>query len=143
MNKPTEYTRLRENILRIGDHLRMAFHELLTHYDLTPQQFNALKILEEQKYHPVEGSFSTQDLRDKLLDKMSDTPRLVNRLIKKKLIDKKPCDHDGRRVHLWITDTGHQLLEEIQHKVDQNISIWHKLDLNEVQAINMCLSKVT
>lgn len=142
MTFQNEFHRLRENLLKISDQLRMEMNELLEANDLTPQQYNALSILRDQKFDPIEGSFSTQDLRAQLLDKMSDTPRLVIRLLKKGLIDKKPCTHDGRRVHLWITDQGMSTWEAIDQKMHELDSLFGALDLGEASAINTCLEKL-
>lgn len=137
-----EYHRLRVNLMNVSNILRMEMNELLEKHELTQQQFNALRILRGQKFNPVEGSFSTQDLRAQLLDKMSDTPRLVNRLIKKELIDKKPCDHDARRVHLWITDKGMAALEELDKEMHDFDALLAPIDESEAAAINVCLEKL-
>ena len=120
----------------------MEMNGLLEANDLTPQQYNALSILRDQKFDPVEGSFSTQDLRALLLDKMSDTPRLVIRLLKKGLIDKKPCTLDGRRVHLWITELGMETWEMINQKMHDLDAKFGALNEQEAIAINACLEKL-
>ncbi|MEL6843762.1 MAG: helix-turn-helix domain-containing protein, partial [Bacteroidota bacterium] len=59
-------------------------------FGITLQQFNVLRILRGQYPDPI----STSDIRDRMLDRMSDVSRIVNRLVKKRLVIRKPCKAD-------------------------------------------------
>ena len=61
--------------------------ELFASEDITPQQFNILRILRGSHPQPL----STLQIRERMLDKMSDTSRIVDRLIVKGLVKKGTC----------------------------------------------------
>ena len=113
--------RLRVTLLRTADAVTERATAFAETFGLTQQQFNALRVLRGRKRQEEAaaeagedlGSFSTSDLRARLITRASDTPRLIDRLIQKGLVHKKPCDHDARRVHLTITDAGLALLRQL------------------------------
>lgn len=85
--------------------------------DITPQQFNILRILRGSFPEPL----STLQIRERMLEKMSDTSRIVDRLIGKGLVKKVVCKSDRRLVDVVITDKGKKLLERLdtrQHEMD-------------------------
>ena len=84
-------------------------------YGITLQQFNVLRILRGQHPEPI----STSDIRDRMLDRMSDVSRIVDRLVRKQLVERKTCKTDKRLVDVITTDSGLELLEEI----DKNVNI--------------------
>lgn len=65
----------------ISEHIK----EILDEHDITPQQFNILRILRGSDPQPL----STLTIRERMLDKMSDTSRIVDRLVIKGLAAKK------------------------------------------------------
>src|SRR3982750_3568921 len=83
--------------------------------DITPQQFNILRILRGSFPDPL----STLQIRERMLDKMSDTSRIVDRLIAKGLVKKGTCKADRRLVDITITDKGKKLLEKIDVRQDE------------------------
>ena len=80
----SEYHHLRANLLRVSAWLRQEVNHILEPFGITQQQLNALRILRGQMNVVRTTSFSTNDLRDLLLDKSADTSRLVDRLVEKK-----------------------------------------------------------
>ena len=76
--------------------------ELFATEDITPQQFNILRILRGSHPQPL----STLQIRERMLDKMSDTSRIVDRLIAKGLVKKAICKTDRRLVDVLITEKG-------------------------------------
>ena len=76
--------------------------------DITPQQFNILRIL-----RGAATPISTLQIRQRMLDKMSDTSRIVDRLITKALVKKMVCPGDKRMVDVTITAKGKKLLEKL------------------------------
>ncbi|RYD92123.1 MAG: MarR family transcriptional regulator, partial [Sphingobacteriales bacterium] len=65
--------------------------------DITHQQFNILRIL-----RGAAGPLSTLQIRERMLDKMSDTSRIVDRLVAKELVQKVTCAKDKRLVDVTI-----------------------------------------
>lgn len=98
-----------------------AYEKFFKQYDLTVQQYNALRILRASFPKPVSTSF----LRDKMLDKMSDASRLVSRLALKELVEVKQNASDKRLVNILISDKGLKVLEVIDgglHQLDDKYS---------------------
>ena len=75
---------------------------------ITAQQFNILRIL-----RGAGKPLSTLQIRQRMLDKMSDTSRIVDRLIVKGLVSKTVCPDDKRLVDVSITDKGMKMLEKM------------------------------
>jgi DNA-binding MarR family transcriptional regulator len=76
--------------------------------DITQQQFNILRILRGAAI-----PLSTSQIRQRMLDKMSDTSRIVDRLITKAFVKKMTCQGDKRMVDVTITAKGKKLLEKL------------------------------
>lgn len=142
VNYQNEFHRLRVNLLYMGNWVQQNANAILEEFELTQQQFNALRILRGQIGVERDTSFSTQDLRERLLDKMSDTSRLVDRLVKKGVMHKKPCDHDARRVHLTITEKGMDLLTKIDAQMHRLDDLVNSISANEAQVVNELLDKI-
>src|SRR5215210_7297145 len=78
---------------------------ILDRCDITPQQYNILRIL-----RGAGEPLSTLQIRQRMLDKMSDTSRIVDRMILKGLVKKMVCKTDKRLVDIVISDKGKNLL---------------------------------
>src|ERR1700712_2554900 len=105
--------------------------------DITPQQYNILRILKNS-----ELPLSTLKIREQMMDKMSDTSRIVERLLKKKLVNKQVCSYDKRLVDVTLTETGVQLLQRLDKKTDELDSIISNLTDQETENLNYLLDKM-
>lgn len=83
--------------------------KVLKPYGITLQQYNVLRILKGQ--YP--NGITTSDIRERMLDKMSDASRLVDRLEAHGLAEKRVNTEDRRLVSIRITDKGLKMLEVI------------------------------
>ena len=97
------------NLIYTSNWLTEKLRCFLSTEDLTPQQFNVLRILRGSHPEPL----STLQIRERMLDKMSDTSRIVDRLIKKGLVEKKTCKADKRLVDILISDEGLTTLDRL------------------------------
>lgn len=109
------YHRLTVNILFTASWLQTSHLRILKPYGITPQQFNVLRILRGQ--FPKAASVSL--IQERMLDKSSNASRLVDKLLAKKLIDRKTCPEDRRQVDIRITDKGMELLAGLDVKMKQ------------------------
>lgn len=100
------------NILFTNNWLEEQVKEMLKGEDLTKQQFNVLRILRGSYPEPL----STLQIRERMLDKMSDTSRIVDRLVKKEFVNKQTCPNDKRLVDVIITEAGLKKLEALDEK---------------------------
>lgn len=102
------------NILFTAGWLQAKNNQFLKQYGITAAQFNILRILKGQ--HP--DSLSVGEIKSRMLDRNSDMPRLLNRLLIKGLIDKRTCPKDKRASDVFISPTGIELLERINRQQD-------------------------
>ncbi|MCB2204528.1 MarR family transcriptional regulator [bacterium] len=105
----SEYHKLAVNILYTHGWLVSRLSAILKPRGITIAQFNILRILRGQ--HPQPATISL--LQDRMLDKMSDTSRLVERLRGKGLVERTADAEDRRRVAVRITPEGLKVLEAI------------------------------
>ena len=106
--------------------------------DITMQQFNILRILRGSDPEPL----STLKIRERMLDKMSDTSRIVDRLLIKKLVVKKVSTLDKRLVDISITNEGKKLLERLDKNMKGTEKILANLDNNDLNKLNALLDGI-
>ena len=105
---------------------------------LTMQQYNVLRILRGNHPNP----YSTHMIRDRMLDKMSDVSRIVDRLCKKGLVESSQCRTDKRLVDVFITDEGLKLLKGMDKKVEEMEGMFDNLSQDEQETMNSLLDKM-
>ncbi len=100
------------NLLFTASWAQTQLSQFFKPFGITGAQFNILRILKGQ--HP--RSLSVGEIKNRMLDRNPDTPRLLNRLVTKGLIVKKTCPNDKRASDVFISEAGLALLERInQH----------------------------
>lgn len=104
---------------------------------ITGQQFNILRIL-----RGAGKPISTLQIRQRMLDKMSDTSRIVDRLVLKGLVKKNTCANDKRLVDVLITDKGKKLLEKIDLYEGEIDALLGQLSSTEIKNLNTLLDKI-
>lgn len=77
-----------------------------------------------------------------MLEKMSDTSRIVDRLITKGLVKKVICKTDRRLVDVIISDKGKKLLERLDARQDQIDGVLGNLSENDAAALSDLLDKI-
>lgn len=133
----TEYQKARINIIYTYNWLSEKINSIFEEWDITPRQFNILRILRG------EGKpLSTLQIRQRMLDKMSDTSRIVDRLLKKGLVKKTPNGEDRRLVDVVITARGRKLLEKIDPFEEYADKIMDNLSEEETRTLNGLLDKL-
>ena len=110
---------------------------ILDRCEITSQQFNILRIL-----RGAGEPLSTLQIRQRMLDKMSDTSRIVDRMVKKGLVKKVICKSDKRLVDITITDKGKKLLDELDRYEDEIDGILKNLSTGEAETLNSLLDKI-
>jgi MarR family transcriptional regulator, 2-MHQ and catechol-resistance regulon repressor len=105
---------------------------------ITHQQYNILRILRGSLPSPL----STLQIRARMLDKMSDTSRIVDRLIVKGLVKKGTCRTDRRLVDVTITEKGKKLLEKLDARQNEMEEIFGNLTRDEARTLNSLLDKI-
>jgi len=116
------------------DKLRYIYEE----EDLTLQQYNILRILRASP-----APLSTLQIREQMLDKMSDTSRIVDRLVIKKLVKKVPCKGDKRLVDITITTKAVNVIDKLAKKEEHMDDILKSLSLTEAKTLHKLLDKIS
>ena len=107
-------------------------------FGITAQQYNVLRILRGQ--YP--NAISTSNIKSRMLDKNSDSSRIVDRLAGKNLVHKSNCKSDKRLVDVSISDQGLHLLSEIEPHSLELDNTFSKLDIEEAKELNRLLDKL-
>jgi DNA-binding MarR family transcriptional regulator len=133
-----EYHKLSVNILYTGSWLSIKNQAHLKPFGLTYQQYNILRILRGQYPNPATVSL----LIDRMLDKMSNASRLVEKLRQKKLVERRTCKNDRRAVDVIITERGLDLLTEIETHDPEWEKVFTALTAAEAKELDNLLDKL-
>lgn len=106
-------------------------------YDITSQQFNVLRILRGQFPNPSTINF----VKSRMLDKMCDASRIVDRLVHKDLVIKNISNYDKRAVDILINDKGLNLLKRIDHEVSLSAILSSNITQEEAEQLIALLDK--
>lgn len=133
-----DYQRMLINILYTSNWLQNIVAQHLKPFGITPQQFNILRILRGQHPNPAR----MQLLQERMLDRMSNASRLVEKLRTKGLVERKICKEDRRAVDVKITEAGLNLLSSLDEKEQEWQSVLKILNKNDVQQLNLILDNL-
>lgn len=126
------------NIMYTHNFVVSKIKKVLKEYDITMQQYNVLRILRGQHPKPI----TTSIIRERMLDKMSDASRIVDRLCKKGLVDRATCANDKRLVDVIINEKGLNLLGQIDLRSDEINLTPSNLNEEEAADLNELLDKI-
>lgn len=133
-----EYEKLLINQLFTGKWVGDLVSQHLKPYGLTSQQYNVLRILRGQE----KKALSVNEILDRMIDKMSNVSRLIDKLKAKKLVQRKTNSIDRRQVDIEITAEGLRLLEDVD-KINSDIQEKLKsLSEKEAKQLNDLLDKL-
>jgi DNA-binding MarR family transcriptional regulator len=103
------------SLWRTYDRLRALEDELFGRYELTAQQYNALRLL--RAVHP--RKVPTLSLGSRLISKAPDVTRLLDKLVDRGLVERERPAENRRVVNVGVTEAGLALLEELAAEVRQ------------------------
>jgi DNA-binding MarR family transcriptional regulator len=101
-------------LLRTSDLVRRAVDRTLAPYDVTPQQYNVLRILRGAG----ESGLPTLEISDRMLEQAPGITRLLDRLEAKGWVRRERCPQDRRQVLCWLTAPGLALVERLDDPID-------------------------
>ena len=133
-----EYQKLMINLIYTGNWLSSSHSRQLKPYGLSVQQYNILRILRGQHPEPAKVNI----LQERMLDKMSNASRLVEKLRQKGLLERRECMSDRRAVDVVITQKGLALLDELDNVVIEMESILHAINEEEACKLNSFLDQL-
>ncbi len=134
----SDYHKVAVNIFYTANWLAGIHAEAFKPFNLTVQQFNILRILKGKYPETV----NLKSIKKRMLDKMSDVSRLVERLREKGLVDRKTCISDRRHIDVCITQEGLKLLKDLDEDIQRINQRFTTLNDDEVEILNNLLDKL-
>jgi len=126
------------NVICTENVISEKFYELLKPFDLSPEQFNVLRILRGQKGKPANMCM----IQERMIAKTSNTTRLVDKLLLKELVLREVCSTNRRKMEITITEKGLQLLLQLDPLVEAHEQHFAKnLTDAELEVLNELLEK--
>lgn len=132
-----EHQKAAINLIYTANWLNERMKYFFDDHQVTSQQFNILRIL-----RGAGEPLSTMQIRERMLDRMSDTSRIVDRLLKKGMVRKTICKTDRRLVDVIIAEKGMQMLTALDTRSAEMDAILSNLDDSDAHEINRLLDKM-
>ncbi|WP_245577739.1 MarR family winged helix-turn-helix transcriptional regulator [Gelidibacter mesophilus] len=127
------------NISYTSNSIKDSISNALKPFDLSIEQFNVLRILRGKKGKAA----NLQDIQNRMVSKMSNTTRLVDKLILKSFVERFVCEKNRRKVEIFITTQGLELLNELDPVVQNaETNITSPLSQEELSTLNILLTKL-
>jgi DNA-binding MarR family transcriptional regulator len=101
-------------LLRTADLVRRTVDRVLEPYDITPQQYNVLRILRGAG----EAGLPTLEISGRMLEQAPGITRLLDRLEAKGMVRRERCPQDRRQVLCWLTPPGLAIVERLDEPID-------------------------
>jgi DNA-binding MarR family transcriptional regulator len=133
----SEHQKASINIIYTNNWVMERMKKIFETEDLTSQQFNILRILRGAR-----EALSICTIRERMLDRMSDASRIVDRLIKKGLVKKTVNKFDKRLVSVTISPRGLALLKKMDERETEMNNITAKISPAEAKTLNKLLDKL-
>ena len=132
-----DFQKMGINILFTANWLNEQIGKILSEEGVTQQQYNILRILRGSA-----TPLSTLKIRERMLDKMSDTSRIVDRLIAKELVLKNTCEKDKRLVDITLSPKGLDLVDQLDQFNDRIDALLKGINESEAKTMNQILDKI-
>jgi DNA-binding MarR family transcriptional regulator len=136
-NFRNEFQKMGINLLFTANWLNEQIGKMLSEEGVTQQQYNILRILRGSA-----TPLSTLKIRERMLDKMSDTSRIVDRLIAKELVVKNTCEKDKRLVDITLSPKGLNLVDQLDQYNERIDALLKGINESEAQMMNQILDKI-
>lgn len=134
---PNLQTKALINIIFTASWIEAEQAQLLKPFEISIQQYNILRILKGMHPEPA----TVKLLIERMIDKNSNASRLVDKLLKKGLVERHACKEDRRRVDVFITDAGIQLINETAVLIENDFQ-YHHLTEEEADQLSNLLDKM-
>lgn len=122
-----------------GNWVQEQLSDALKPFNLSIAQFNVLRILRGQKGTPA----SLACINAKMIHKMSNTTRLVDKLMEKGYVERIICETNRRKVEITITPSGLEHLKELDKVIDKTENrLMENLEMGELNELISLLQKL-
>lgn len=126
------------NILYTAWWLKTVLSRELKEYGLTHEQYNVMRILKGK--HPEQ--MCVRDIASRMIEKNSNVPRIIDRLVTKKLVKSATSEVDRRETMISLTPSGLSLLDNSTSSINQAMDAQVSIGQQEAQVLNQLLEKV-
>lgn len=126
------------NIYYTNNWLLNQYQVIIKKYNLTAQQFNILKVLND--VYPK--SLMVSDVKDRMLDKNSDVTRLIERLMEKNFVVRRKDVKNRRKINVKLNIIGHELVSRMDKDVQNFENFVEHLSDKEIKQLNDLLDKL-
>lgn len=109
--------RLVLTVLHAASAMLSSHRALLKPHGVTPEQFNILRIL-----NGADGAMSLADVASRMIDRNSNTSRLIDKLLAKGLVQRVTCPSDRRRVEITLSKEGQRTTKHLSLLMDETLS---------------------
>jgi len=126
-------------LLKTNGRVLEVLGKVLKQQDLSLQQFNVLRILRGQKGEAA----NLCTVQEHMVNRMSNTTRIVDKLIDKNYVQRNICKKNRRKIELFITEKGKEVLVDLDRIVDEaEKQLTAKLNAQEKQNLISLLNKI-
>ena len=126
------------NLMYTAYWLKSNFSAALKSQGITIEQHNVLRILRGS--HPTE--LCVRDIASRILEQNSNVPRIIDRLVIKKLAKRAPSKEDKRETLVSLTEKGIVVIEQARKLVDEITKNIVKIDEADAKILNELLEKM-
>ena len=132
------YNKAIVNLLYTQSYIVTRQSSLFKPFGISPEQYNVLRILKGQKGKPI----TVSSIQERMLNKMSNASRLVEKLKQKGMILREECPTDRRQVDILITEKGMDVLNQLHNQMYELNRSLVQLNEEEVDQLNFLLDKL-
>lgn len=134
----SNYEKTLVNIMFTNNWIHFKQNKYLKKFDISIQQYNVLRILNGQKDKPI----TINEIIDRMLDKMSNASRLVDKLFAKEYVSREQKPGNRRACDVKITQKGISFLEDVTKSIKGIEKDMGSLSETEYEDLNRLLDKI-
>lgn len=133
-----EFQKATLNILVTASWLSSQMNSILKQFGISQAQYNVLRILRGQKCNPC----SLGTITERMVDKMSNATRLVEKLRVSGYVTREVCPNNRRKVDIMVTDAGLKLLSDIDPLIKKKFDELNQVAPEDLAKLNEVLDQI-
>ena len=137
-SKKKLYQDVAVNLLTTHSWYMHQLKTVLSPFDISPAQYNILRILNGAKIRPVSASY----LKEQVIDKGSNITRLIDKMELKKWVTRCLCETNRRQMDIDITEIGKLVLIKVTKEIDELIKVLYSINEKEAKLVSEVLTKI-
>lgn len=127
------------HLLLVGNRISELVTQALKPFGVSMQQFNVLRILRGQKGLPS----NLNTLNDRMITRMSNTTRLVDKLLERGFVSRTVCESNRRKIEITLTAMGSEILSQMDSVVREvENDLMKNMSAEELNALNLLLNRI-